>query len=66
MVVVVKLTSIMLNDLDFVFTVALVRASMEEASVLITLDRSPDLASLFLHQRLSMSDSAKDADNDSP
>ena len=31
LVVVVKLTSIMLNDLDFVFSVALVRASMEEA-----------------------------------
>ena len=66
LVMVVHLAPIMFNDLDFVLTVPLIRASMEEACVFIPLERRSDFASLLPHQKLGVSNSAKNTDNDGP
>lgn len=64
LIVVMKLTTIVLNQLDLVASMALVGASMKIAGVLVPFKSSPHFTPLLPKQQLSLSGPAEDGNNE--
>jgi len=64
LIMVVKLTSFVLDDLDLVALVALISTGVEKSGVFVTLNSCPDFISLFPQKQLGMGDPGKNVDNE--
>jgi hypothetical protein len=60
---VVELTSVMLNDLDFVSAMSLISTGMEISCIFIPFNSCLNFASLFPKLQFSLGDSAENADD---
>lgn len=63
LIMIVNLTAVVLNHLNFVVSVPLICAGVEKAGVFVTFKCCPNFASLFPKEKLRLRHPAEDTDN---